>query len=230
VVPAKTIHGAGKILTDSIFRRLAEIFKHGLEEIQEYFWDESRVLSALLVLMVFVVGALYLTGVFARCVPYVYLGAARFQTVFDGPGDPDETYTRILGIRPSWGEVYYRRGMLRETKGQREDALSDFEMASTLSVSSAGAYIAHGRVSTILGRFDQALWDFRTAMEKDPGNDRAYIERARLYLKTEKFEDALADFQKAVSLSPESVDGRIGVEEAKKGLEQARLKSRMSGE
>lgn len=158
------------------------------------------------------------------------MGEARFQTVFDGPGDPDETYGRVLEIRPLWGEAYFQRGLLRETRGRQEEALADFEKAVILSASPVGAYIAHGRVATALGRFDQALWDFQEAIEKTPRAKEAYLERAGLYMKTEKYQEALGDYQKAVSLLPGSVDGRIGIEEAKKAIEQAQLKRRFSGE
>jgi tetratricopeptide (TPR) repeat protein len=185
---------------------------------------------ALLAFLALSCGVLYVTGVFERSAPYLLMGAARFQWVFKGPGDPDETYTRVLGMRPSWGEAYFQRGLFREERDRPEEALADFEKASALSETSIEAFVAHGRVATTLGRFDQALWDFREAIEKNPRDDRAYIERARLYMKTERYVEALGDFQKVVDLMPGSMDGRIGIEEAKKAIEQAQLSKRMSGE
>jgi tetratricopeptide (TPR) repeat protein len=230
LVPAKTLSGAGKILTDLIPQRWKNLWRSLVEDVREFLWDERRAFLTLLAFTILLCVVLYSSGTFTKFVPYVYVAAARFQTLFDGPGDPEETYTQALGMRPSWGEAYYRRGLLRETRGRLEEALADFEMASTLSVSPARAYVAHGRVSALLDRMPQAVWDFQTAIEKDPSDEKAYVERAKFYVKTQKFQEALEDYQKALSLAPQSVDARIGVEEAKKGIEQADLKKKMTGE
>ena len=230
LVPAKTLSGAGKILTDLIPQRLKNLWRDLTDDAREFLWDESRVLLTLLVFAVLLCVALYLSGTFKKFVPYAYVTAARFQTFFNGPGDPEETYTQALGMRPSWGEVYYRRGLLREARGHLEEALADFEMASTLSVSPVRAYVAHGRVSALLDRMPQAVWDFQTAIEKDPLDEKAYVERAKVFVKAQRCQEALEDYQKALSLAPQSVDARIGIEEAKKGIEQAELKKKMTGE
>jgi tetratricopeptide (TPR) repeat protein len=188
------------------------------------------VLFILLFLGLLLCSVLYLTGAFKNSVPYAYVAVARFQTIFNGPGDAEETYTQALAMRPSWGETYYRRGVLREAKGRLEDALSDFEKASTMSVAPAHAYAAHGRVSASMDRIPQAVSDFQVAIAKDSRDESLYVERGNFYLKTQKPQEALEDFQKALSLAPESVNARIGVEEAKKGIEQSDLKRKMSGE
>jgi tetratricopeptide (TPR) repeat protein len=206
------------------------LWKRIRKEIQDFLWDESRALLAALAFLVMLGGVLYLSGVFGRMAPYAYLAAARTQEILSGPGDPEVTYTKLLGMRPSWGSAYYQRGLLREKKKQWEEALSDFEMASTLSSFSGEAYVAHGRVSIAMGRTDQALWDFQTAIGKEPQNVDAYLERAKYYIQTKKFQDALVDYQKALELEPQSMDARIGVQEAKYGVDQSNLAHKMSGE
>ncbi|GEM_PF-6548039 len=199
------------------------------EDLREFFWDESRVLMVLIAAGVMLVGLLYFTGVFSKARPYLYLGYARFQILFRGPGEPEETYTKLIGLRPSWGEIYLRRGRLRESRKLAEQSLADYEMASTL-MGTAEAYVAHGRVAVSLDRYDQALWDFKTALEKDPLSAEAYNERGKMYFKQRLYAEALVDYKKALELQPASVDARIGVEKAEREMDQEKLKGLLMGE
>ena len=200
------------------------------EALSEYFWDETRLLMFLVGLAVLAFGALYFFGVFTRAEPYAYYFFGRAQETLKGPGDPDDSYTQALGLKPAWGEAYYRRGLWRCKRGGPDAGLRDLEMAAEFLSAPSKAMRAHAEVSETLGRHDQAAWDLRQAVERNPKDGFNYLALAQWMMKQERFEEALDGFQSALRWDPELVDARIGVEEAKRAIEQEKLRRQMNGD
>lgn len=200
------------------------------EDVRDYFWDERRALLTLGVLLIFLGGLFYLTGGWEKTRPHLYLQVAKFQTWFNGPGDPEDTYTRVIAWRPDWGWAYYQRGLLREKRKDFGEALSDFEQASLRMPGACSFFTAHGRVAGALGKTDQALWDFQQALSIDPRDDSVYQARADLFMSGSRFEDALADYREAYRLAPESLNARLGIDRAQAALDQEKLRRKMNGE
>ena len=199
-----------------------------LEGIREYFWDEDRAILSVLALLSVAGAFLYLSGTFQRMAPYAYYAAGRFQEIAQGTGDAAETYSMALGVKPSWGEAYYRRAKVYQDHKIVDKALADYEMAAEFLPHPGKAYRAHAILVAEEGANDQALWDFKVAMGKEPAEGRNYLGRADLYMKMERFQEALADYRKAKTLDPELLDAQIGVEEAQHAIEQAGLNRRLN--
>ncbi len=200
------------------------------EALSDYFWDETRLLLVLTGALVLTLGILYYFGVFTRAEPFAYYAFGRAQEALKGPGDPDDSYTQALGLKPAWGEAYYRRGLLRCKGSEAEAGLRDLEMAAEFLPSPSKAMRAHAEASEKLGRHDQAAWDLRQAVIRFPKDGSNYLARAQWLMKQERFEEALDDFQTALRWDPELVDARIGVEEAKRAIEQDKLRRQMNGD
>ena len=211
-----------------MFHALRAIGSRAWEGVRDYFWDEDRAILSVLALLSVTGAFLYLGGTFQRLAPYAYYAAGRFQEIAQGPGDPVDTYSSLLGMKPAWGEVYYRRGLIFQKHRMADKALADFEMAAEFLKDPGKAFRAHGRLSAEQGMNDQALWDFKVAINKRPSDGKNFLARADVYMKMNKYTEALEDYKKALSLDAKLLDARIGVEEAKHAMEQSDLNKRLN--
>lgn len=104
---------------------------------------------------------------------------------------------------PEYGEFYYSRGILQNSRDRFSKAIEDFDMAleKGLNTDLFGIYVNRGFSFLGLGEFDNAIADFSKAIDIDPENASGYHSRARAYYHLDNFEEAINDLKKSVELN-----------------------------
>ncbi len=112
---------------------------------------------------------------------------------------------------------YFSRGNAYLKKGQRDQAISDFEKAIAIDPDSPRAYGSVGVVYYSMGRYDLAIDDLTRAIELS-GSQVApidFLRRGVAYEASGERDKAIADYQAALRLDPND-------QESSKGLKRLR--------
>jgi len=114
--------------------------------------------------------------------------------------------TKLLAIKPKFGDIYAIRGTAYMMKGDKEKALADFSQGIKLGVNPKMAVAAHKMRAILLyqaKRYDEAIQDFSFLIEKEPSEFRAYVQRGWSFFYKGNHQAALADFDAALKLNPQ---------------------------
>ncbi|MGB8686007.1 MAG: tetratricopeptide repeat protein [Microcoleus sp.] len=110
-------------------------------------------------------------------------------------------YTKSIEIQPH-PYVYNNRGNVYYGKGDKDNALKDYNEAIKLDPKSAKAYGNRGAVYGDKGDKDNALKDYNEAIKLDPKSTVAYNNRGVVYRDKGDYDNALKDFNEVIKLDP----------------------------
>lgn len=105
-----------------------------------------------------------------------------------------------LSKYPDESFLYYWRGTIENSTGDKKAALEDFNKSISLDNKNSKAYVMRGIVKIDLGDNDGALEDFNYAIELEPNDSAAYSMRACVKLDMGEFDEANADLDMANKL------------------------------
>jgi len=110
--------------------------------------------------------------------------------------------------------AYSRRGELRASEGETDDALDDFENAIRIDPDNAQAYADRGKVFLQGGKFDQAISDYEKALALKPESAEALYGRGIARLRIGDAVDGNADVAaaKAIRADIDTVFGPVEVQ------------------
>ncbi len=102
--------------------------------------------------------------------------------------------------------AYNLRGLAYAQKGERQLALSDYNMAITLDSKCTEAFNNRAVIYSIFGERTKALHDYDRAVKLNPKYADAFYNRGLLYLENNRLEAAIADFSSAIHIGPAMSD------------------------
>src|SRR2546421_9191524 len=110
-----------------------------------------------------------------------------------------------LKLNPKYAMAYLLRADVRDTKGDKEGALLDYNRAIELAPSTPGMEVAYNNRSVIRlakNDIDGALEDIKNAINLNSRIAAFYNQRAIIQLQKGKPDDAVSDYEKALELNP----------------------------
>jgi len=130
---------------------------------------------------------------------------------FSGQGDLNRaiaSYDEAIKLRPNWAEAYLQRGFARRMKGALDEAINDFDEATSLDArttrnnrSVSEAYTNRGQIRRNRLEVDNAILDFDKAINIYDGDSQTYFDRGQARLLNEDFSGAIADFDSSLTKS-----------------------------
>ncbi len=111
-------------------------------------------------------------------------------------------YNAAIRLNPLDIDVYYNRGLLRETQGDITGAVSDYSEDIKLNPEHEKSYNNRGGLRKKLGDFDGAMSDLNMAIKLKPFSPEAYANRAAIKKSRNDLKGALQDFRKALEVAP----------------------------
>src|SRR4051794_33991347 len=105
-----------------------------------------------------------------------------------------------INNRPSYTEVYDRRGIALIGQGRLKEAITDFDTAISREPSDSRAFGYRGKAYFLNNENDRALVDLDRAIALDSANAAALVTRGDLFRRIGAPEKARADFDAAVNL------------------------------
>ncbi|HVG34005.1 MAG TPA: tetratricopeptide repeat protein [Pyrinomonadaceae bacterium] len=122
--------------------------------------------------------------------------------------EPDKALTDLdqaVKLNPRLAEAFLLRASVRDQKGDKEGALSDYNTAIDLMPAGPGieaAYNNRSLIRLIKGDGVGALTDINMAIKLNPVVPAFYNQRAIIKLQSGDADGAVADYEKALALSP----------------------------
>ena len=101
---------------------------------------------------------------------------------------------------PQEAFLYYWRGSIENSTGNKQAALADLNKSITFDEKNSKAYILRGIVKSELGDNEGAMEDINKAIELDPNDSAAYSMRACIKLDMGEFDSANEDLDMANKL------------------------------
>ncbi len=95
---------------------------------------------------------------------------------------------------------YYSSGLEKESQGNHDGAIADFDYAISLDPKYTEAYIARGISKWANDNLDGAWKDFDLAITQDSTSGKAYYYRGLAYYDYAYYEDACMDLYQAIVL------------------------------
>jgi tetratricopeptide (TPR) repeat protein/DNA-directed RNA polymerase subunit RPC12/RpoP len=111
----------------------------------------------------------------------------------------------FVGVTIRFGSgsiAYNNRGTAKETKGDLDGAIADYNRAIELDPKLAQAYNNRGRCKEAKGDLDAAIADHNRAIELDPTYASAYNQRGNAKEAKGDPDGAIADYNRAIELDP----------------------------
>jgi tetratricopeptide (TPR) repeat protein len=116
-----------------------------------------------------------------------------------------EALTRRLA-QPAAGEAYANRAYCHAKRGEREQALRDYEESIRLYPKLSWVFAARGFIHLTNGDAEAAFADLSTAIRLDANQVDALQWRARIHFSRRDFADAIEDLKEAARVQPKSAD------------------------
>ena len=117
-----------------------------------------------------------------------------------------DSYDEAIKLRPNWAEAYLQRGFALRMKGSLDEAINDFDKATSLDTRStrnnrsvAEAYTNRGQIRRNRLEVDNAIQDFDKAINIYSGDSQVYFQRGQARLLNEDFSGAIADFDSSLT-------------------------------
>ena len=120
--------------------------------------------------------------------------------------DPDEEIrfnSQAIRLKPDYAAAFNNRGRARQTKGDMESALADYNEAIRLKPDYAFAFNNRGTVHQHNGNLDDALADYEKAIHLKHNYADAFNNRGTVRKLKGNLEDALANYNEAIRLKPD---------------------------
>ncbi len=114
-------------------------------------------------------------------------------------------YNSILTTDPNNLMAYNNRGLVYESSGQYDLALSDYEKAIELGPAFVEAHNNRGLLYEAKGQYDLALADYNRILMLEP-QYQVHYNRGNIYFKLKQYDLALFDYNRAILLNPKCVD------------------------
>ena len=130
--------------------------------------------------------------------------ASGFISLEDYDKASDDVDTAIA-IDNTSARAYRMRSLVRQFRGEFEEALSDLTHASELEPQSTEYPWAMARMLGVAGKYDEAAEQASKAIALAPSVE-GYAERAGYYRYANRTEEALADYDKAIELTPQAIE------------------------
>jgi len=92
------------------------------------------------------------------------------------------------------------------SKGQTEQAITQFRAALQINPASAGSHYDLGNALLKQGQVDQAVDEFRATLRIDPASPDAYCNLGNAYVRLGRIDQAIAQFRAAAQIDPASAD------------------------
>jgi len=174
----------------------------GLPELSR---KQKRLLLALfsVIAIVAVAGAIYL---------YLSGSQARAQVKYQDAmklmkpgyyGQAVQAFDKAIQTAPDLADAYYERGNAHRILGHEEDALADFEKATSIDASQYRAYTAIGTIYRDRKDLKRAMEAYNKSLAAKPNVD-AYYERGQTYASLGENQKAIEDFDRAILEMPEA--------------------------
>jgi lipopolysaccharide biosynthesis regulator YciM len=112
------------------------------------------------------------------------------------------TVAKGLEINPGDADAYNNQGNAYRSKGQYDQAITDYNKALEINPRYAEAYINRGTTYFRKGQYDQAITDYNKALEINPRNAVAYYNRGIAYSSKGQYDQAITDYNKALEINP----------------------------
>jgi tetratricopeptide (TPR) repeat protein len=96
----------------------------------------------------------------------------------------------------------FQRGVACHSRGEYEQAISEFSEALRLDPNNALAYANRGDAYRLKGDLERAIADFGEALRLNPSNPLAYINQGIAYRLKGDYDRAVADYTEALRLDP----------------------------
>jgi tetratricopeptide (TPR) repeat protein/serine/threonine protein kinase len=152
--------------------------------------------------------------------PYTLITIGRAQAWMKMHAEAVATFSRVLELKPDFGEVWRWRAAVYFNLGQWENALPDLSKAIEFNPKDAELWHNRGYTYNCLHQYDRAIPDLTKALELDPKYISAWTNRGRAHRDLHQYDKALADFSKAVALDPKDATPWTGRGRAYRDLHQ----------
>ena len=100
--------------------------------------------------------------------------------------------------------AYNNRGLVKESKGNLNGAMIDYNHAIELNPKDALAYFNRGNAKIRKGELEEAMTDYNRAIELNPQYTQAYYNRGNAKRDKGDLDGAIADYNHAIELEPQS--------------------------
>ncbi len=118
---------------------------------------------------------------------------------------------RLLQTGHKTSQVYYIDGAARETAGDLQGALSDFEQASNLDPTNLGILQQLADIYVREQRYSDAERVAKRGVSFNATNPQALVTLGNVYAAEGHYDDARAQFESAAKLAPTSVDPIVAI-------------------
>ncbi|NQT10379.1 MAG: tetratricopeptide repeat protein [Desulfobacteraceae bacterium] len=107
-------------------------------------------------------------------------------------------------LKQTWGhiETYVERGKFYMSKGQYDQAISEFNKAIQINPKYVNAYLYRGHAYAEKGQYDQAISEFNSLLRLKPRLAAAYHGLGYAYGKKGQHDQAISEFNKAIEINP----------------------------
>lgn len=112
---------------------------------------------------------------------------------------------------------YVDRGDTKESDGDYQGAIDDYNCALELNASNTSALFGRAYSYAALGDTDRAERDYTKLLELDPENGAAYNNRANFYYSAGDYDRARADYDRAIELDEKNNDSDVYIPYANRG-------------
>lgn len=125
------------------------------------------------------------------------------------PQEVKEEGAGIAQINVVSAEEYLRRGIAFYSRGNFDQAISNFSKALKIKPDFAEAYLNRGLAYINSDEADKAFLDYARAIEINPKFDEAYYVRGLAHASKKKFDEAINDYAKAIEINPQYVQAYL---------------------
>jgi tetratricopeptide (TPR) repeat protein/S1-C subfamily serine protease len=113
-----------------------------------------------------------------------------------------DIYSEIINKQPE-AYAYNNRGLAKSDLGNKQEAISDYNQAITLSPNHINAYNNRGNAKSDLGNKQEAISDYNRVIALNPKDDSAYYNRGNARFSLGNKQEAISDYNRAIALNPQ---------------------------
>ncbi len=137
------------------------------------------------------------------------IGLARIALLLDRPTDAARLLDEVLAQAPRHGQALMLRGLVEETRGQLDDALTWLARALAVEPTSALAWFNQGRLFAQLRQWDVAAASFTLALQHGALEPEAHVQLGVALFRAGRVGPALKAVTEAVQRFPEHLDATL---------------------
>ncbi len=116
--------------------------------------------------------------------------------------DAVKFFTSRLTINPKDILALQKRGHAWQLRGNLDNALMDFEDATSINPRSTGLWINHATVCSLKKDYDKAIADYTRVIRLDPNSVYAFHHRALAWEAKNEYDKAIQDHTEVIRLLP----------------------------